>query len=97
MLVIHSSDPLKTYNIIRTTTLINLPFLILVDQLKFEQLCKHDLRISTTVHGKTTYQCHKDDIRVHTVLGYLPKLKRGLKLAFGADFLHGFFIQMLFI
>ena len=89
MLVIHSSDPLKTYNIIRTITLINL--------LKFEQLCKHDLRISTTVHGKTTYQCHKDDIRVHTVLGYLPKLKRGLKLAFGADFLHGFFIQMLFI
>ena len=25
------------------------------------------------------------------VLGYLPKLKRGLELAFSAHFLHGFF------
>ena len=30
-------------------------------------------------------------------LGYLPKLKRGLGLAFGGYFLHGFFIQMLLI
>ena len=26
------------------------------------------------------------------VLGYLPKLKRGLRLAFGAHFLHYFFL-----
>ena len=25
------------------------------------------------------------------VLGYLPKLKRGLEIAFSAHFLHGFF------
>ena len=31
------------------------------------------------------------------VLGYLQKLKRGLELALGAHFLHGFFIQMLLI
>ena len=31
------------------------------------------------------------------VLGYLPKLKRGLELALGAHFLYGFFIQMLLI
>ena len=31
------------------------------------------------------------------VLGYLPKLKRGLELVFGAHFLHGFFMQMLLI
>ena len=31
------------------------------------------------------------------VLGYLLKLKRGLELAFGAHFLHGFFMQMIFI
>ena len=28
------------------------------------------------------------------VLGYLPKLKRGLRLAFGAHFLHDFSLQM---
>ena len=28
------------------------------------------------------------------VLGYLPKLKRGLKLAFGAHFFHDFSIKM---
>ena len=28
---------------------------------------------------------------VMAVLGYLPKLKRGLGLAFGEHFLHGFF------
>ena len=28
------------------------------------------------------------------VLGYLPKLKRGLRLAFGAHFLHDFSIKM---
>ena len=27
-------------------------------------------------------------------LGYLAKLKRGLGLAFGAHFLHGFFVKM---
>ena len=32
-----------------------------------------------------------------TVLGYLPKLKRDLKLAFGAYFVHCYFIQMLLI
>ena len=32
-----------------------------------------------------------------TVLGYLPKLKRDLKLAFGAHFVHCYFIQMLLI
>ena len=31
-----------------------------------------------------------------TVLGFLPKLKVRLRLAFGADFLHDFFIKMLF-
>ena len=31
------------------------------------------------------------------ILGYLPKLKWGLGLAFGAYFLYGFFIQMLLI
>ena len=31
------------------------------------------------------------------VLGYLPKLKRGLGLAFGANFLHDFSIKMFFI
>ena len=30
-------------------------------------------------------------------LGYLPKLKRGLELAFGAHFVHGFSLQMLLI
>ena len=30
-------------------------------------------------------------------MGYLPKLKRGLELAFGAHFLHCFFMQMLLI
>ena len=30
------------------------------------------------------------------VLGYLPKLKGGLKLAFGAYFLHDFSIKMFF-
>ena len=32
-----------------------------------------------------------------TVLGYLPKLKWGLRLAFGADFLHDLSIKILFI
>ena len=31
------------------------------------------------------------------VLGYLPKLKRGLGLAFGAHFLHDFSIKMFLI
>ena len=31
------------------------------------------------------------------VLGYLPKLKRGLGLAFGAHFVHDFAIKMVFI
>ena len=31
------------------------------------------------------------------VLGYLPKLKRGLGLAFGAHFLHDFSIKMFCI
>ena len=31
------------------------------------------------------------------VLGYLPKLYRGLGLAFAAHFLHDFSIKMLFI
>ena len=30
------------------------------------------------------------------VFGYLPKLKRGLRLAFGAHFLYGFSIKILF-
>ena len=29
-----------------------------------------------------------------TILGYLAKLKRGLGLAFGAHFLHDFFVKM---
>ena len=32
-----------------------------------------------------------------TVLGYLPKLKGGLGLAFAAHFLHDFSIKMFFI
>ena len=32
-----------------------------------------------------------DYLHVMAVLGYLPKLKRGLRLAFGAYFLHCFF------
>ena len=54
--------------------------------------------------GMSKYEWHTDDIRiytddirVHTVLGYLPKSKRGLELAFGAHFLHRFFIQMFLI
>ena len=31
------------------------------------------------------------------VFGYLPKLKRGLRLAFGTHFLHDVFIKMLLI
>ena len=31
------------------------------------------------------------------VLGYLPKLKMGLGLAFGAHFLHDFSLEMFFI
>ena len=31
------------------------------------------------------------------VLGYLPKLKRGLELAFAAHFPYDFFIQVLLI
>ena len=31
------------------------------------------------------------------VLGYLPKLKRDLELAFGTHFLYDFFIKMFFI
>ena len=31
------------------------------------------------------------------VLGYLPKLKRGLGLAFGAHFMHDFSTKMFFI
>ena len=34
----------------------------------------------------STYEWHTDDIQVHTILGYLPKLKKGLELAFGAYF-----------
>ena len=40
MLVIRSNSLLKTYNIIRTITLINILFLILIDYLMFKQLCK---------------------------------------------------------
>ena len=32
-----------------------------------------------------------------TVLGYLPKLERGLRLAFGAHFVDDFSIKMFFI
>ena len=39
----------------------------------------------------------KNSLHAMAVLGYLPKLKRDLELAFGAHFLHGFFMQMLFI
>ena len=45
MLVIHSNNLLKTYNIVRTITLINLLFLILVDYLMFKQLCKQHFPI----------------------------------------------------
>ena len=45
----------------------------------------------------STYERYTDDIGEHTVLGYLPKLKRSLELCFGAHFLHGFFIQILLI
>ena len=31
------------------------------------------------------------------VLGYLPKLKRGLRLAFGSHFLYDFSIKMFYI
>ena len=40
------------------------------------------------LHG--TYLMH-----ALTVLGYLPKFKRGLKLAFSAHFLYTFSIQVL--
>ena len=40
MLVIRSNSVLKTYNIIRTITLINILFLILIDYLMFKQLYK---------------------------------------------------------
>ena len=48
------------------------------------------LRVTYRWHT-STYEWHTDDIRIHTVLGYLPKLKKGLELTFGAHFLHGFF------
>ena len=32
-----------------------------------------------------------------SILGYLAKLKRSLKLAFGAHFLHDFFLEMVLI
>ena len=53
-----------------------------------------DIRVTYGWHT-STYEWHTDDIRVHTVLGYLPKLKRDLELAFGAHFQHGFFIQLV--
>ena len=37
--------------------------------------------------------CKKNSLHVMAVLVYFPKLKTGLGLAFGAHFLHGFFIQ----
>ena len=37
----------------------------------------------------------KNFLHVMAVLGYLPKLKRGLGLAFGALFWHNFSIKML--
>ena len=43
----------------------------------------------------STNEWYTNDIRVHTVL-LLPKLKRGLELAFGEHFLHGFFIPFFF-
>ena len=56
---------------------------------------------------RITYECIRvgygdigvctSDMYVIPVLGYLPKLKRGLELAFGAHFLHGFSMQMFFI
>ena len=36
-------------------------------------------------------------LHVMAILGYLPKLKRGLGLAFGAFFLHGFPIKIFLI
>ena len=39
----------------------------------------------------------KNSLHVMAVLGYLPKLKMGLGLAFAAHFLHVFLIQMLLI
>ena len=45
----------------------------------------------------STYERYTDDIREHTVLGYLPNLKRSLELCFRAHFLHGVFIQIFLI
>ena len=45
MLVIHSNNLLKTCNIVRTITLINPLFLILVDYLMFKQLGKQHFPI----------------------------------------------------
>ena len=39
----------------------------------------------------------RDSLHATAGLGYLPTLKRVLELAFGAHFLHGFFMQMLLI
>ena len=39
----------------------------------------------------------KNFVHAMAVLGYLPKLKRGLALAFGARFLHDFSIKMFLI
>ena len=39
----------------------------------------------------------KEFLAYNALLGYLPKLKRGLGLAFGACFLHDFSIKMFFI
>ena len=36
----------------------------------------------------------KDAMAAMAILGYLPKLKRGLGIAFGAYFLHDFSIEM---
>ena len=39
----------------------------------------------------------KNFLHAMAVLGYLPKLKRGPGLDFGADFLHAIFIKMFLI
>ena len=43
------------------------------------------------------YDLQKNSLHAMAVLGYLPNLKRGLGLAFGAHFLHGFSMQMFLI
>ena len=82
MLVIHSNNLSKTYDLIRTITLINLLFLVLADYLMFKQVCKQHFPIilfrqpiftSKTYNHAVTYNHASAD-------GNLPLYKFQIKI-----------------